>query len=132
MCLRLWVFQQQTCPTCRTPTGSNPVGDDIHEQLANLEARCFFRDYGCTQITKLCESEDHADNCEYRPSMCPNGCSEVILRKNMGAHMARCPNMPSLTLLGKVCYKCRAELWLKKQPTHCPYTADEESASEDE
>ena len=97
------------CSSCITPIMDNrspcPCGKtdftamfSVRDNLRSLalEVRCMMKDRGCAWTGKLEGLEAHLDvdigDCEYVDVECPNGCDQLIQKRNRASHLtSSCP-----------------------------------------
>ena len=86
-CIKTWFNKSKTCPKDRkalTTSGLNKVSNEFRNLLSNLNIKCVYECEGCVAHVKLCDLDNHQDNCEFRPNIECRKCG--IIRKNANNH----------------------------------------------
>ncbi|CAF4058765.1 unnamed protein product [Rotaria sp. Silwood2] len=57
-----------------------------------LHMNCFYRSYGCNQVTSYEGLDKHKIECDFQPRQCP-GCKSQTLKKDFDNHTSNCPSI---------------------------------------
>ncbi|CAF0937700.1 unnamed protein product [Rotaria sordida] len=100
-CIHQWLIDHpKQCPNrCETYI-ERKCPPFIAKLLAQLNMNCFYRSYGCSQVTSYEGLDKHEIECSFQPRQC-SGCKSQILKKDYDNHMNTCP------LIDLICQTCK-------------------------
>ncbi|XP_066545262.1 RING finger protein 151 [Amia ocellicauda] len=92
-CILQWLKRQETCPCCRKPVNQSLmfVMYKLSKAISRLQIKCKNEIHGCTATFPLSEQYCHSTGCLFERTACPHeGCSAIVLRRELEGHMGRC------------------------------------------
>lgn len=90
-CVLPWVVQEGSCPArCRGRLSAKELNHvlPLKRLILKLDIKCAHATRGCSQVVKLQQLPEHLERCDFAPARCRHaGCSQVLLRRDVEAHM---------------------------------------------
>ncbi|CAF3492398.1 unnamed protein product [Rotaria sp. Silwood1] len=117
-CIHQWLVDHpKHCPNrCETYI-ERKCPPFVAKLLAQLNMHCFYRSYGCNQVTSYEGLDKHEIECGFQPRQCP-GCKSQILKKDFDNHTSTCPSIELTCQNCKLVFK-RADLNQKHTEIIC-------------
>ncbi|ORY48006.1 hypothetical protein BCR35DRAFT_310873 [Leucosporidium creatinivorum] len=88
-CVRTWVRQRETCPTCRQPTSRSRLRETqlLRREVGCLRSRC--SDNECNWQGEYSDLQAHLDStCNFHPRPCSNrGCTVLVSALQLPQHL---------------------------------------------
>ena len=96
LCITFIIKDKKPCQSCETAEFFTTLNTKYQRRILALEVCCTEKDRGCEWTGKLEGLEAHLDvdtgDCEYVDVECPNGCDQLIQKRNRTNHLANsCP-----------------------------------------
>ncbi|EGR31025.1 traf-type zinc finger family protein, putative [Ichthyophthirius multifiliis] len=101
-CIRQWLEtpgSNKKCPSCRSLWKEKEGTLLMKNLLRKLQFLCFHKDKGCDKILNYEDIIQHETrNCDFATRICPFGCKQKVMTKDLQNHKAECPNIVSYEL----------------------------------